>query len=222
MAYGKGDQQRLHAGIFWCRCHHEQSTRAGTTERGASIDEFQGTWGAVCGWAVGERCGQAGEQAEYNHGVHLKLDKQIDELHRHKILPVVVGGTAYWMQHLIFPNRLMSLDDPFKSKTDTPNEAPRHSPALAKAISSLPEPLLELFMNLPSNPVPEQAFAMHTLLTMLDPQVASRWHWRDIRKVLRSLEIIKEKGLLASEIMTQQGQYPESPRSVYRDITPDN
>lgn len=118
------------------------------------------------------------------------------------------------MQHLIFPNRLASFDDPFKPKRGQPSEELLHSPALQKAISLLPEHLLELFMNLPNNPSPGKAFALHTLLTMLDPQVASRWHWKDTRKVLRNLEIIKEKGALVSEIMTQQSQRPESPRSV--------
>ena len=130
------------------------------------------------------------------------------------MVPVVVGGTAYWMQHLIFPNRLTSIDDPYNPKGDQRNEPPHHSPALEKAMSSLPDPLLDLFMNLPDNPDPVQAFALHTLLTMLDPNVASRWHWKDTRKVLRSLEIIKEKGFLVSEIMTQQAHRIETSRFV--------
>ncbi|KAF8484391.1 IPP transferase-domain-containing protein [Gautieria morchelliformis] len=139
--------------------------------------------------------------------------KEIDELHRHKILPVVVGGTAYWMQHLIFPNRLTSFDDPHKVMGQPGHvAAPRHSVALQKALSSLPGPLLDLFLNLPSNPDPGQAFALHTLLSMLDPHVASRWHWKDTRKVLRNLEIISEKGLLASELLIQQAQCADTPR----------
>jgi tRNA dimethylallyltransferase len=118
------------------------------------------------------------------------------------------------MQHLIFPNRLISFGDPHKVMGQPRNVAPRRSIALQKALSSLPGPLLDLFLNLPSNPDPSQAFALHTLLSMLDPHVASRWHWKDTRKVLRNLEIISEKGLLASELLTQQAQSAETPRSV--------
>jgi len=41
---------------------------------------------------------------------------------------------------------------------------------------------------------------------VLDPIVASRWHWRDTRKVLRSLRIITETGRLPSEIIAEQSK----------------
>lgn len=69
--------------------------------------------------------------------------------------------------------------------------------------------LLHLFYSLPESPPsagtdPDAAFKMHNLLSVLDPVVASRWHWRDTRKVLRSLEIIKETGRKASDIIAEQ------------------
>jgi tRNA dimethylallyltransferase len=118
------------------------------------------------------------------------------------------------MQHLIFPNRLTSFEDPLASgDRASPSETPPSS-TLQKTISSLPGPLLELFLNLPEKPDSGQAFALHALLSTLDPSMASRWHWNDTRKVLRNLEIIKEKGIPASEVMAQQARRAEAPRSV--------
>ncbi|KAF8589983.1 tRNA isopentenyltransferase [Ramaria rubella] len=140
--------------------------------------------------------------------------KEIDDLHHQKTIPIVVGGTAYWMQHLLFPNRLTSFEDPDypEFQSTRRNTPPSNSPALEKGIASLPEPLLELFVNLPKKPNPEQGFTLYSLLSVLDPTMASRWHWKDTRKVLRNLEIIKEKGLLASEVMAQQARCAEGPR----------
>jgi len=76
----------------------------------------------------------------------------------------------------------------------------------------LPQPLFDLFMNLPENPSVDQAFSLHNLLAQLDPQMASRWHWKDTRKVVRSLEIIRDRGCLASEIMAQQTTLAETAR----------
>jgi len=119
------------------------------------------------------------------------------------------------MQHLLFPNRLTSLDGESPDILQGPKDAvaaSTYSSSLQKAISALPESLLELFLNLPENPPPEQAFLLHSLLSALDPTMAARWHWRDTRKVVRSLEIIKEKGCLASEVMAQQTELVETPR----------
>jgi len=68
-----------------------------------------------------------------------------------------------------------------------------------------------LFNHLP-DPLPsastdaDDALAMHRLLQALDPIVASRWHWRDTRKVLRSLRVIAETGRLPSEIIAEQSE----------------
>jgi len=43
-------------------------------------------------------------------------------------------------------------------------------------------------------------------LQTLDPAVASRWHWRDTRKVYRSLKIVAETGRMPSEIIAEQSE----------------
>ncbi|KAF8906021.1 IPP transferase-domain-containing protein [Gymnopilus junonius] len=129
--------------------------------------------------------------------------KLIDEMHENNELPIVVGGTSYWMQHLIFPNRLVS-----KQPSLYPS-SPAWSEELKASISSLSPELLSLFENLPVEAPsakldPDHAFKLHSILSILDSSVSQRWHWKDTRKVLRNLKIIKESGKRPSEILLEQ------------------
>jgi tRNA dimethylallyltransferase len=122
-------------------------------------------------------------------------------------IPIVVGGTSYWIQHLIFPNRLAADTSP--SFPDGP--APSISKDVTDSIDLLPPHLLSLFNDLPKDPPsantdPDAAFNLHTLLAILDPPIAQRWHWRDTRKILRSLCIIKASGRRPSEMMDDQSK----------------
>lgn len=127
-------------------------------------------------------------------------------------IPIVVGGTSYWIQHLIFPDRLAYNGHvaTFPASADLAND-------LAKSIASLPPDLLDVLNNLPEHPPlaaanPDAALALHKLLNILDPSVAARWHWRDTRKVLRSLCIFKETGRRPSEIIQDQSKNTSKPR----------
>ncbi|KAG9019560.1 hypothetical protein FRB90_000468 [Tulasnella sp. 427] len=139
--------------------------------------------------------------------------KEIDLCHEQDQLPIVVGGTTYWIQHLIFPNRLVSLNEDDCSPTGPEKEGDELplSSAIAEALANLPEDLKQLYANLPdrkhSDACSENtAFALHTLLCKLDPPMGERWHWKDTRKVLRSLEIIKESGQRTSDINSSQDE----------------
>lgn len=129
-------------------------------------------------------------------------------------IPIVVGGTTYWMQHLIFPDRLIPK---------TTGNA-KLSQAIQKSLLLLPQELQTVFHALPSHQTPkqsqlsptsEEAFARHKLLTALDPAVAARWHWKDTRKVLRSLQIIRDTGQTPSDFISAQSQTCIKPRSVF-------
>src|ERR1700753_3937080 len=105
-------------------------------------------------------------------------------------IPIVVGGTLYWMQHLIFPDRLTGMK---------PEQSPTISENIRTSLASLPPHLLDLFNCLPEQPPdaaldPDAGATLHRLLHHLDPSMAARWHWRDTRKVFRSLSIIKDTG----------------------------
>jgi tRNA dimethylallyltransferase len=130
---------------------------------------------------------------------------QIEDMHARGVLPVVVGGTTYWMQHLLFPNRLVA--DP---SSQLNKENIEYSPVVKQALASLSGEQRHLFDTLPvgaeTNPPDDYSLRLHTLLSSIDADMASRWHWRDTRKVLRNLQIIKETGQRASEVVRQQDQ----------------
>lgn len=124
-------------------------------------------------------------------------------MHQKKEIPIVVGGTSYWIQHLVFPNRLSK-----PSGATTTLDAP-WDPELQKALDALPQDMRSLFEGLPKEPPiaktdPDAAFQLHALLLLLDPPVGQRWHWKDTRKVLHSLSIIRSARRRASDIIAQQ------------------
>ena len=130
-------------------------------------------------------------------------------MHENNELPIIVGGTSYWMQHLIFPNRLVSNDSGLCSQSPSPLAEPLWSEQLSSSITSLPPDLLMLLQHLPEEPPsakvnPDEAFRLHSLLSKLDPIVSQRWHWKDTRKVLRSLQIIKQFRQRPSDIIVEQ------------------
>ncbi|KAK7693137.1 hypothetical protein QCA50_002703 [Cerrena zonata] len=142
----------------------------------------------------------------------------IEETHRRNQVPIIVGGTSYWIQHLIFPNRLASLER-LNEKDERP-PAPM-SETLATAVNALSQKSSELYHDLPKQlssdyTDADSASALYSLLSSLDPQMAQRWHWKDSRKVLRSLNIIKESGRLGSELVSEQNQVNDPPR--YRSL----
>lgn len=133
-------------------------------------------------------------------------------------IPIVVGGTSYWIQHLLFPNRLAN-----KELSSTPPGAVTPgalmSASLQHSISQLTPHLLDLWTALPESPPnaathPEDALSLHELLRALDHPVASRWHWKDTRKILRSLQIMKETSRTPSEIISEQSETALVPRCV--------
>ncbi|KAF8271953.1 tRNA isopentenyltransferase [Lactarius quietus] len=149
------------------------------------------------------------EQYVVGQWVH-DATQAIDDAHRLKKVPIVVGGTAYWIQHLAFPGRLVvepeQVTDP--SSPPPPNRSPP-SVGLSSALSQITSDMRDLFDVLPEIPPsaaeePDAALSLHNLLRALDPDVASRWHWRDTRKVLRNLQIIRDSGRTVSDIFKEQ------------------
>ena len=125
-----------------------------------------------------------------------------------RTLPIVAGGTAYYMQHLLFPGRLVSADE------GSPDD--QALARLAERISLLPADQLALWHSLDrevqSNaPPPPNAEQYWGLLNVLDPASAARWHYNDHRKVLRSLRVLRDTGLSQSEWAALQGERGRKP-----------
>ena len=137
----------------------------------------------------------------------------------------------YFLQHLLFPGKLVSAEtDPTcssgKANPKSIAELPQH---LQDRVKQLPDSLIHLLFQLqdlpaisspdefpadfPIQQIPDEfrppgelSAALHRILQSLDPAMAERWHWRDIRKVRRSVEVALQTGMPHSEIMAQQKQ----------------
>ncbi|CCM02911.1 uncharacterized protein FIBRA_05025 [Fibroporia radiculosa] len=158
---------------------------------------------------------QPGEQYIVTQWVQDAM-QAIDDTHRRNQVPIVVGGTSYWIQHLVFPNRLVSMGENTANGKHT-RGATVPCGKLTASLASLPRELADLFATLPEKAPsatmnPELALSLHSLLSALDPHIAERWHWKDTRKVLRNLIILKDTGRLPSEIFFDQSQLDVQPR----------
>lgn len=85
---------------------------------------------------------------------------------------------------------------------------------LTERIQALPGELQELWQILAteekSNAAPPpDADRFWNLLAALDPESAARWHYRDHRKVFRSLRILRDTGRSQSEWIAMQGERDE-------------
>lgn len=132
-------------------------------------------------------------------------------------LPVICGGTHYFIQHFLFPPSELSFyrrdegrdGDPLAIRWTPPGPCPPTS-GLGPHLKAL----LDTFWRndavyppndgegadgprLTSRPVASgdhELLSMWRLLQAVDPNEAPRWHWRDGRKVRRSLERWWERG----------------------------
>jgi len=144
--------------------------------------------------------------------------RAISDVHDSKKVPIIVGGTAYWIQHLIFPGRLAVEPEQVSCPDASASTGSVHtSDELSSVLSQVSTDLRGLFDALPESPPsaaedPAAALALYNLLQALDPSVAARWHWRDTRKVLRNLEIMKQGGRKVSEILQEQSSAALRPR----------
>jgi len=102
----------------------------------------------------------------------------IDEIRTRGKLPILVGGTHYYTQALIFTDRL--LENEKKHDDDDENEA--------ADLSILQEPTNVILAK----------------LREVDPVMADRWHPHDRRKIQRSLEIFLKTGKTASQTYEEQ------------------
>ena len=106
-----------------------------------------------------------------------KATRTMEAIHARNKLPILVGGTHYYLQSLLFPHRLMP--------TVLQQQQQQHS-----------HPILQ-----------SSAVEMLAFLGEVDPVMAQRWHPRDIRKIRRCVEIYLEHGVPPSEMYAKQQQH---------------
>jgi len=105
--------------------------------------------------------------------------KIIDEIRSRGRLPILVGGTHYYTQALLFHESLATHSSP--DNEDVATDSASKWPILDGATEDI---LSEL--------------------AKVDPVMANRWHPKDRRKIRRSLEIYLQTGGPASEIYAAQ------------------
>ena len=102
----------------------------------------------------------------------------VDNIRSRDKLPIIVGGTHYYVQSMLPADTLMQ-DQPSVTELES--------------LSSSKWPIL----NAPTSEMLEE-------LRVLDPEMALRWHPNDRRKIQRSLEICLQNGRPASQIYSEQ------------------
>ena len=108
-------------------------------------------------------------------------------------LPIVVGGTLYYIQSLLWPSL---VDETPSVDADDASSSP--APAGAPAPASNAE-----------HGDATAATSPYEELKRVDPEMASRLHPNDSRKVRRSLEVYRDTGERHSAILARQAESPE-------------
>lgn len=108
--------------------------------------------------------------------------KVINEIRSRGKLPILVGGTHYYLQSLLFRDRLAEGETGQDEKTFI-RDTKEQWPILQEDTATLLEELRKV-----------------------DPVMADRWHPNDRRKIQRSLEIYLQTGRQASVIYAEQRQ----------------
>ncbi|XP_019864819.2 tRNA dimethylallyltransferase [Aethina tumida] len=100
----------------------------------------------------------------------------IDDIFNRNKIPIVVGGTNYYIESLLW-----------KILIDTPDKTVSNQPGI-----------------LPNNEHELPSEELHKKLQCLDPAMAKRLHPNNKRKILRSLEVLYQKGKRHSELLEEQ------------------
>ena len=108
--------------------------------------------------------------------------KVIEEFRSRGKLPILVGGTHYYTQSLLFHDRLAEREDGLEQPDEVSDDEERQ--------------------NFPLLQQPTEVLLKE--LKKVDPVMADRWHPKDRRKIQRSLEIYLKTGKRASEVYAEQ------------------
>ncbi|KAJ3273006.1 hypothetical protein HDV01_004912 [Terramyces sp. JEL0728] len=135
---------------------------------------------------------------EYSVAEYLKdALSVITNLHKEGQIPIVVGGTNYYIQSLLWNSKIIETADApgLSNKAKIKDSChPTLDPETADTICFL----LENTDPRTNKPDDITQFAktapFHETLCTVDPVMGKRWHPRDIRKIRRSLEIFYTTG----------------------------
>jgi tRNA dimethylallyltransferase len=140
------------------------------------------------------------------------------KLSSENIQPIVVGGTNYYLQSLLWTQKIIETAKIAPSpNTTTSNGLAEKPKARDSAHPSLPSEIKQSLQNIlektdPRTNTPNQIKSfyektnVHNTLKSIDLKMGNRWHPKDFRKIRRSLEIYYTTGLKQSEIIETQSK----------------
>lgn len=135
--------------------------------------------------------------------------KAIKNIHDEKSIPVIVGGTNYYIHSLLYEKTTIETSDSMLSKYTGLSSCQEglisNDPILAQKLSNILER---------TNPKTNSALKifefvnnecdMHAALTEIDVFMSERWHPKDFRKIRRSIEIFFTTGKKHSDLVLEQ------------------
>ncbi|KAK3833726.1 MAG: IPP transferase-domain-containing protein [Linnemannia elongata] len=116
----------------------------------------------------------------------------IEKIHERKHMPVVVGGTHYYIQSLLWRDTLLDT----KKNVGTLSETQQQEESDAN----------EKFLR------DSDTATLYKKLQEVDPIMANKWHENDRRKITRSLQVFFETGECQSDLIKKQHALPDSER----------
>lgn len=123
----------------------------------------------------------------------------IDEIRARGKTPVLVGGTHYYTQAVLFKDQLVGEGEGDAASEDEDGLGQSAPAAGATAEATELSSTSEKWPILDSSPE-----VLMEKLKEVDPVMAQRWHPKDVRKIRRSLEIYFQTGRRASDIYAEQ------------------
>lgn len=114
----------------------------------------------------------------------------IDQLIESNKLPIIVGGTTYYIESLLWKVLIGTESDENIEKTNSFNSLSQSEKDL------LNEPIDDI--------QDDECEDLHKLLTKVDPVTAQRLHPKNIRKIRRALNVFFDSGKAMSEILNEQ------------------
>ncbi|KAF9100780.1 hypothetical protein BGX27_000256 [Mortierella sp. AM989] len=116
----------------------------------------------------------------------------IKQIHDRKHMPIVVGGTHYYIQSLLWRDTLLDTkkDAGMLSKTQLNEESNTNDNFLRDS----------------------DTLTLYKKLQEVDPVMANKWHENDRRKITRSLQVFFETGKRQSDLIKEQNALPDNER----------
>ncbi|KAF9187156.1 hypothetical protein BGZ51_004285 [Haplosporangium sp. Z 767] len=128
----------------------------------------------------------------------------IKQIHGRKHMPVVVGGTHYYIQSLLWRDTL--LDTKKNVGSSGTGDGGSSSSPLSETQMQEQNEENERFLR------DSDTATLYQKLKELDPIMANKWHENDRRKITRSLQVFFETGECQSDLIKKQHALSDSER----------